>query len=156
MSNISNVLNTNLHDMYEKDLYLWGQEHINLLKQGRLNEIDIEHLIEEIEDMGRSQQHAVQSHLKNLIMHLLKWDYQSGIQSHSWKTSILNARFEIADLVEESPSLQSAPVNCLTKAYADARKLAAIETGIALKKFPVDCPYTIEQILDEDWLPVAE
>jgi hypothetical protein len=52
--------------------------------------------------------------------------------------------------------LHTSPSKNLNDAYEDARKLAAIETGIALKKFPVDCPYTIEQILDEDWLPVAE
>jgi hypothetical protein len=72
-----------LHDTYKADLYLWGQAHIDLLKQGRLNELDIEHLIEKIEDMGSSQRHAIQSHLKNSIMYLLKWQFQSNIQSHS-------------------------------------------------------------------------
>jgi Domain of unknown function DUF29 len=142
-----------LNETYNKDLYLWGQEHIKLLKQGRLNELDIEHLIEEIEDMGSSQRHAIQSHLKNLIMHLLKWQFQSNIQSHSWKTSILNARIEIFDLIDESPSLRNAPANCLEKAYSNARELASSETGLSLKTFPSECPYTIEEILKKDWLP---
>jgi hypothetical protein len=142
-----------LHETYNKDLYLWGQEHIKLLKQGRLSELDIEHLIEEIEDMGSSQRHAIQSHLKNLIMHLLKWQFQSGIQSHSWKTTILNARLEISDLINESPSLRSTPANFLQKAYSNARELASSETGLNLKTFPSECPYSIEEILKKDWLP---
>jgi Domain of unknown function DUF29 len=160
MSNISNISNisvdTKLYNMYEKDLYLWGQEHINLLKQGRLNEIDIEHLIEEIEDMGRSQQHAIYSHQVNLIMHLLKWDYQSNIQSHSWKISILNARISISRLIKTTPSLQESPLKNLNDAYEDARELASNETGIDIKKLPKICPYTIEEILNKNWLPMAE
>jgi hypothetical protein len=160
MSNISNIsnisVNTKLYNMYEKDLYLWGQEHINLLKQGRLNEIDIEHLIEEIEDMGRSQQHAIYSHQVNLIMHLLKWDYQSNIQSHSWKISILNARISISRLIKNTPSLQESPLKNLNDAYEDARELASNETGIDIKKLPKICPYTIEEILNKNWLPMAD
>jgi Domain of unknown function DUF29 len=160
MSNISNMSNisvdTKLYNMYEKDLYLWGQEHINLLKQGRLNEIDIEHLIEEIEDMGRSQQHAIYSHQVNLIMHLLKWDYQSNIQSHSWKISILNARISISRLIKTTPSLQESPLKNLNDAYEDARELASNETGIDIKKLPKICPYTIEEILNKNWLPMAD
>jgi hypothetical protein len=154
MSNIS--VDTNLYNMYEKDLYLWGQEHINLLKQGRLNEIDIEHLIEEIEDMGRSQQHVIYSHQVNLIMHLLKWDYQSNIQSHSWKISILNARISISRLIKTTPSLQESPLKNLNDAYEDARELASNETGIDIKKLPKICPYTIEEILNKNWLPMAD
>ncbi|MEY3996291.1 MAG: hypothetical protein RL344_634 [Pseudomonadota bacterium] len=144
-----------LQETYNKDLYLWGQKNINLLKQGRLSELDIEHLIEEIEDMGRSQRHAIQNHLKNLIMHLLKWQFQSDIQSHSWKTSILNARIEINDLIDESPSLHNVPTHYLEKAYSNARELASSETNLSLKTFPLNCPYTIEEILKKDWFPNA-
>jgi Domain of unknown function DUF29 len=136
-----------------KDLYLWGIEQIKLLKEKRFDELDIEHLIEEMEDMGRSQQHAIYSHQVNLIMHLLKWQYQSNIQSNSWRASIRNARIAMAKLIKENPSLRNSPVNNLVEIYLDARELAADETGLALKLFPIDCPYTIEQILDKDWLP---
>jgi hypothetical protein len=142
-----------LHETYYKDLYLWGIEQIKLLKEKRFDELDIEHLIEEMEDMGSSQRSAVSSHLKNLLMHLLKWQYQSNIQSNSWSFSIINARLALEDLIIESPSLKNMPSNELSKAYANARKLAAKETGLNINIFPIDCPYTIEQILNEDWLP---
>jgi hypothetical protein len=142
-----------LHETYNKDLYLWSQENARLLKEGRFTEVDIEHLIEEIEDMGRSEQRGIYSHLTNLIMHLLKWDYQSNIKSKSWGSSIVNARIAISKLIKENPSLKHLPIDDLAEAYSHARKLASNETGIKLQKFPVECPYTIEQILDEDWLP---
>ena len=142
-----------LHETYYKDLYLWGIEQIKLLKEKRFDELDIEHLIEEMEDMGRSQQHAIYSHQVNLIMHLLKWQYQSSIQSNSWRASIRNARIAMAKLIKENPSLHSIPLKELHDAYAHARKIAADETELILKTFPIDCPYTVEQILNEDWLP---
>ena len=142
-----------LHETYYKDLYLWGIEQIKLLKEKRFDELDIEHLIEEMEDMGRSQQHAIYSHQVNLIMHLLKWQYQSSIQSNSWRASIRNARIAMAKLIKENPSLKNSPTNNLVEIYLDARELAADETGLALKLFPVNCPYTLEQILNKDWLP---
>jgi hypothetical protein len=142
-----------LHETYYKDLYLWGTEQIKLLKEKRFDELDIEHLIEEMEDMGRSQQHAIYSHQVNLIMHLLKWQYQSSIQSNSWRASIRNARIAMAKLIKENPSLKNSPTNNLVEIYLDARELAADETGLALKLFPVNCPYTLEQILNKDWLP---
>jgi hypothetical protein len=142
-----------LHETYYKDLYLWGTEQIKLLKEKRFDELDIEHLIEEMEDMGSSQRSAVLSHLKNLLMHLLKWQHQSNIQSNSWSFSIINARLALEDLIIESPSLKNMPSNELSKVYVHARKLAAKETGLNINIFPIDCPYTIEQILNEDWLP---
>lgn len=98
-----------LHETYYKDLYLWGIEQIKLLKEKRFDELDIEHLIEEMEDMGRSQQHAIYSYQVNLIMHLLKWQYQSNIQSSSWKFSIMNARLAIIRLIKKTPSLRMIP-----------------------------------------------
>jgi hypothetical protein len=142
-----------LHETYYKDLYLWGTEQIKLLKEKRFDELDIEHLIEEMEDMGRSQQHAIYSHQVNLIMYLLKWQYQSNIQSNSWRASIRNARIAMTKLIKENPSLKNSPANNLAEIYLDARELAADETGLPVQLFPVDCPYALEQILNKDWLP---
>jgi hypothetical protein len=86
-------------------------------------------------------------------MHLLKWQFQPKIRSRSWGTSIVNARLEIERLLFENPSLSHKPAADLAEAYAHARRLAAQETGIALSKFPVDCSYSIVQVLGEDWLP---
>ncbi|MEY2921868.1 MAG: hypothetical protein RL108_481 [Bacteroidota bacterium] len=142
-----------LHETYKKDLYLWSQENARLLKEKRFDEIDLTNLIEEIEDMGRSEQRGIYNHQVNLIMHLLKWDYQNNIKSKSWRFSIRNARIAILKLIKDNPSLKDTPKNNLAEAYASARELASDETGINLKAFPIACPYTIEQILNTDWLP---
>jgi hypothetical protein len=142
-----------LHEIYNKDLYLWGQEHINLLRQGRLSELDIEHLIEEIEDMGKSEQRGINRHLRLLLMHLLKWEFQERFRGGSWLGSIRNARLSIDDLIKTSPSLKNKPENDLPEAYKQAREWASDETGLKLDIFPQECPYTIEQILNKNWLP---
>ncbi len=144
-----------LHDptLYHRDLYAWAQTNAQLLRQRKFSELDLENLIEEIEDMGKSEQRGIYSHLLNLVMHLLKWDYQKNIQSHSWRVSIVNARLAIIRLQKQNPSLINAPANDLSDAYQDAVKLAALETGLNLDAFPKQCPYAIEQVLNEDWLP---
>jgi hypothetical protein len=142
-----------LNETYNKDLYLWGQEHIKLLKQGRLNELDIEHLIEEIEDMGKSEQRGISSHLRVLLMHLLKWEFQERFRGGSWLGSIRNSRLSIDDLIKTSPSLKNKPQNDLSEIYKQAREWASDETGLKLETFPEECPYSIEQVLNKSWLP---
>lgn len=140
--------------LYDTDLYAWANINAELLRQGKYQQMDVGHLIEEIEDMGKSQQHAIASHLRNLLMHLLKWHFQPDKQSNSWKFTIRNARQEIDDLVQENPSLSALPAKALARSYAKARQLAIDETGLLGATFPVDCPYSIEQVLSEDWLPL--
>lgn len=139
--------------LYDTDLYAWAKANAQLLRQGHYALVDTQHLIEEIEDMGKSQQHAIASFLRNLLMHLLKWQYQADKQSRSWKFTIRNARQEIDDLVEENPSLSRLPGELLQRTYQKAKQLAADETGIPLSVFPDICPYTIEQALSGEWLP---
>ena len=139
--------------LYDTDLYAWANTNAELLRQGKYQQIDVGHLIEEIQDMGKSQQHAIASHLRNLLMHLLKWHFQPDKQCNSWKYTIRNARQEIDDVVQENPSLCALPSKALARSYVKARQLAIDETGLAAAMFPVDCPYVIEQVLSEDWLP---
>ena len=73
---------------YETDFYLWTQQQADLLRQGLLSEVDTAHLVDEIEDMGGSERHALGSYLKNILMHLLKWQYQPQRRGNSWRLSI--------------------------------------------------------------------
>jgi hypothetical protein len=140
-------------DLYDTDLYLWAQTNAQLLKQGRFSELDLAHLIEEIEDMGKSERRGINSHLRVLLMHLLKWEFQPKYRGGSWLGSIRNARLALDDLIEESPSLAVKPAEMITKIYAQARKSASDETGLSISTFPNQCPYSMVQIRDEDWLP---
>ena len=91
---------------YETDFYQWTQEQAALLRQGKLRALDVANLIEEIEDMGRSGQRAVESYLRNILMHLLKWKYQPERRGNSWRLSIKDSRHQVAKRLKESPSLK--------------------------------------------------
>ena len=145
-------------ELYKKDFYRWTQEQAALLEARQFDALDIVHLVEEITSLGISQKHALGSHLKNLVMHLLKWHFQpSGRQTgHSWRSSIYNARDDIAVLLEDSPSLRREVPGVLARRYPAARMLAHNETGLSLATFPETCPWTPEQILDNDFWPEAE
>ena len=103
--------------------------------------------------MGRSIRHELRSRLSVLTMHLLKWRYQPGYRSPSWSGTISEQREQIADLLEESPSLNPALAQNLTKIYRRAVNKAMRDTGLPEATFPADCPFTPEQILAEDFLP---
>lgn len=137
---------------YETDFYLWTQQQAALLRQGALSAIDVKHLAEEIEDMGRSQRDATGSHTVIVIMHLLKWKYQQDRRSNSWRDSVVNGRIQIEDLLENNPSLKPQMQSLIEKAYPKAKRYASRETGLPLTIFPEECPFTVEQITG-DWWP---
>ena len=137
---------------YETDFYLWTQQQADLLRQGLLSEVDTAHLVDEIEDMGGSERHALGSYLKNILMHLLKWQYQPQRRGNSWRLSIRNGRDGVDRLIEFSPSLKRKMTEQIPAEYRRARTAAADETGLPLTTFPDVCPFTVEQITS-DWWP---
>ncbi|MBA3603112.1 MAG: DUF29 domain-containing protein [Parachlamydiaceae bacterium] len=110
------VVHTNLADdsLYEKDFYKWTEEQAELLKEGKYENLDIEHLREEIESLGKSDKRALKSYLIIILQHLLKINYAPGWQenSNSWMTSIENSKIEIRLLLEDSPSLKKKIKSC--------------------------------------------
>jgi len=146
---------TKKRDLYNSDFLAWAEETVELLRSQQWQDIDLENLIEEIADLGKSQQHALQSSLRLILMHLLKWKYQSERQSHSWKITINRERLNIDEYLEESPSLRRflSDSEWIGKTYQRARREAMVETNLALATFPVVCPFNILEILDLDFYP---
>jgi hypothetical protein len=140
---------------YDTDFYAWTRAQAAALRAKEAKTLDWDHLAEEIESLGNEQRHAVRSHLRVLLWHLLKWAYQPDHRGPSWLTSIGNARAEIADRLEDYPSLRPLVPALLASAYPRARRLAASETGLPLATFPETCPWPIAQVLDEDFLPAG-
>lgn len=93
-------------NLYEQDFYLWTQATAQKLKEGKFDRIDIPNLVEEIESMGISEKRELKSRLIVLLMHLLKWEYQSDKRCQSWRSTITEQRICIEGLLEDSPSLQ--------------------------------------------------
>jgi Domain of unknown function DUF29 len=146
----TNLINSNL---YNEDFYLWIETTAKQLKDGKFAEIDLANLIEEIESMGRSEKRALKSNLLVLLMHLLKYKYQPEKRSNSWLSTIFEHRRRLKEDLSESPSLKKYFSDVFNESYQDARKQASLETGLSLDTFPVDCPFTTDEILNQDYLP---
>jgi hypothetical protein len=143
-----------MENLYDQDFYKWTRQNAQLLREGRLSEIDIDNLIEELESMGRSEKRAFVNRLAVLVAHLLKWEYQPERRSKSWRSTIDTQRIDVADLLEDSPSLHHEMDEKLNRAYVKARILAEAETGIDRDTFPVACPYEFNRIIDKSFFPM--
>ncbi|MFN8491517.1 MAG: DUF29 domain-containing protein [Caldilineaceae bacterium] len=139
--------------LYKTDFYAWTQQQAALLQAEELEKLDLPNLAEEIEAMGASQRKELKSRLLILIMHLLKLPYQPRQHPNSWLRTIRTQRNEIEFTLSDSPSLRREIPVILAYVYPRARKQAAAETGLALTTFPLICPWTDEQVLDEDFFP---
>jgi len=138
---------------YEDDDYLWLYEQIELLRQRRFSELDIPNLIEELDSMGREQRRALESSYRLLLAHLLKWQFQRQMRTASWEITIDRERDHIRAREKDSPSLEANAKDIVNGIYRRAVKEAATETGLPKSAFPAECPWTLEQLRDEDFLP---
>ena len=137
----------------EADYARWCAEQAALLREGRLSALDHENLAEEIESLGRSEKREIRNRLIRLIQHLLKWQFQPGRRSESWRSTIGEQRLFILGIIEDSPSLKRFPAEVFLGSYGDGRRLAVVETGIQAVAFPEEPPFTIDEALDESFLP---
>jgi hypothetical protein len=138
---------------YETDYTAWLADQIDRLRKADLGSLDLADIAEELSDLGKNQQHAVVSHLANLILHLLKWEFQPGKRSHGWEASIRASRRNLYRLLHANPSLRGHARKSAGDAYVDARDEAIKETGLPPTTFPVTCPYAYDQIVDSEFLP---
>jgi hypothetical protein len=139
--------------LYDRDFMLWIETTTRLLKEHKFTELDLGNLIEEVESMGRSNKSALRSNLIVVLQHLLKWKYQSEKLTNSWKASMFEHRLRLDEDFTDSPSLKHYFAEIFAKCYQNVRKLAAIETGLELETFPIESPFTPEQVLDSEFLP---
>jgi len=142
-----------LSSLYEQDFYLWLEKTVELLKAEKLLELDRDNLIEELESMGRSEKRAIESNLRVLLMHLLKYQYQPECRSKSWLSTIIEHRIRINKELKVSPCLKGYLQQIFDETYQEATLLASVETGLPLDVFPFTCSLTSEQILERDFLP---
>ena len=146
---------------YEDDFYAWTQHQAEVLRTMPVsdNRFDREHVAEEIEDLGKSERDAVRSQIRRIIEHLLKLTYSPAEQPRfDWKHSISEARAELEDKL--SPTLRRDVEATLERLYAQARRNATLSLGNfgeqgAAQGFPDRCPYSLEEICQQDWYPAA-
>jgi len=151
-----------LEPLYEQDFQIWIDSTIQHLRNGQFESLDIEHLIEELNSLGKSEQNALKSNLMILLAHLLKVKVQfdaPDTMKMSWYNSIIEHRQRVLSSLEDTPSLKSFLVQAIEKAYPQACKLAIKESKFAAlgvripddSEYPNICPFSLEQILDENF-----
>lgn len=133
--------------LYDTDFAEWASHTAELLRAGRILEVDLEHVAEEIGDLGKSERSAAESQLRHLLLHKLKQLIQPERDGVSWRVSIVDARREIRDRIAASPSLRPYLQQNLQKIYQDAVELAVIETELEHAEIPEKCPWTIDALL---------
>ena len=140
---------------YDTDFYAWTQAQAAALRAKEWKTLDVEHLAEEIADVGNALRFTIESHLERLLLHLLKYRYDPAPDPRRlWRLTIRHARREIAK--RAGGSLQEYPAQYLATAYRYAREDAADETDLPLTTFPEACPWSVEQVLSPNFWPEAQ
>ncbi|MGF1588013.1 MAG: DUF29 domain-containing protein [Pleurocapsa sp.] len=145
-------INDNQSVLYNRDYCQWLVQTAELLKEKEFAQLDLKNLIEEVESLGKSEKRAIESNLIVIILHLLKWRYQPSRRSNSWKSSIREHRRRVQRLLIDSPSLKNHLSSTLADCYLAAKKQAGDETGLSTVVFPEECPFSLAESLDEDFL----
>jgi hypothetical protein len=142
-----------LSGLYDEDFFEWTRRSAELLRAGRLDQADIEHIAEEIEDMGKRDLRELHNRMQVLLIHLLKCRLQSEKRSRTWEQTISEQRRKLDQVLADSPSLRTRVAPNLPGNYQKAARFAAIETHLAPDLFPLECPFPVDQILDPEFVP---
>jgi hypothetical protein len=141
--------------LYDEDFYVWVERQADLLRKGRFRDLDLAHLIEEVEDLGANLRNAVTSRTREIILHLLKLQYSPAVEPRrGWRDSVGKQRDDL-DL-EITPSLRRHLVAELESVYQLARRRAVddlAQDGVNPDQLPTSCPYSFDQITDPVWRP---
>jgi hypothetical protein len=139
--------------LYKRDFAAWADRTAELIRAGRFDGIGGEALAEEVQGLAGSDRSELYSRLRVLVVHLLKWRYRPERRGASWESTIGTQRSDLRQLFRKSPSLRPLSREWFGEVYTDARRLALIETELSKGAMPANPPFTIDQVLDDDFLP---
>ena len=143
---------------YDEDIVAWANQQAKFIRSRQFHLLDLEHIAEEIEDVGKSEQRELGSRMAVLLCHLLKWQYQPLLRGSSWQATIRTQRDRTRCRLQKTPSLKT----CLQDpewwldAWADAKDAASQQTSIAYDQLPEQFPWDGDRILTENWFPELE
>ena len=142
-----------MSELYDTDFYAWTNQQARLLREGKLAALDIEHIVEELETLGRTEKRELTSRLVVLLTHLLKWRQQPSLRGNSWRLTIKEQRRALRRHLRDNPSLKASLPEVLADAYGDAVLATARESGLDETTFPESCPWSFAQLVDDDFWP---
>ncbi len=139
---------------YETDVIAWANEQAAFIRSGRFDLLDLEHIADEIEDVGKSEQREFENRMAVLLAHLIKWRYQPSHRGKSWERTIKDQRNMIMRRLSKTPSLKPDLENAefWAESWADAARIAENETGI-LNVFPESCQWDFDQVMNPEFWP---
>ena len=143
---------------YDTDVVAWAKEQARLLRAGKFDQLDVEHIADEVEDVGKSEQRELANRMAVLLAHLIKWQYQPTLRSASWEATIRVQRDLIAKRLQRTPSLGPMLTDDDWRGdiWADARLTTAKETGQPFDLYPQTIPWDMaRQILQAEFFPDA-
>jgi hypothetical protein len=149
-----NITQNQLKQLYEIDDYLWLEETIKILKTKDLQNLDIENLIEELESLGRNDLNKVRSLLRQIIINILLleyWQQEYERNYHHWRGEIIAFRDDLNNNL--TTTLKNKLIQELENIYNVAVKIVSTKTGLSKNVFPENCPYSLEQLLDDNCYP---
>jgi len=141
-----------LSTLYEADETAWLDAMAELIRAGRLDEIDYPHLAEYLEDMAKRDRREVKSCLRTLLANLLTWTYQPELHTNGLCGTIITQQEDLEDNLFTSGTLRNHAEAKLSDAYREAAEIAVAETGLPAATFPAECPWTLEQLLSAEVL----
>jgi hypothetical protein len=136
---------------YGADFYTWAMEQSALLRDGRVSELDLPNLAEEIESLGKSAFSSLASAYRVILVHMLKWDHQPERRTRSWVVSIETQRVDAEEELQDSPGLKPQVAEAIERAYRRARIEAAGQMKRSKATLPEHCPYTPEDIMNRSF-----
>lgn len=142
--------------LYDTDYVEWAQQTAELIRAGRVGEVDLENVAEEIESLGKSDRRQLRNRIRTLLVHLLKAGAAAGGASSSWSATIVEQRTRIENLLADSPSLRVGLSEIIGAAYPTAVEIAALQMQMDATSFPRECPYTPDEILATGFLPTRQ
>ena len=144
-----------MNTSYESDVVAWAKEQAALIRAGQFDQLDLTHIAEEIEDVGKSEQRELASRMAVLLAHILKWKFQPQKRSVSWTLTIKEQRRLLVRRVQKTPSLSPmlSDPEWVDEIWVDAKALAEKETGLDMSTYPEICPWSMVDVLTPDWLP---
>ncbi len=144
--------------LFEQDYCAWVKQQLRLLHLQQFDQLDLEHLPDELDSLAWLVQRQIDTNLETICNHLLKYQYAREYLNdepccNSWRSTLLRARQQIGNELEDSPSLEDYPAQELDELYHLAALQVYRETKLPDDTLPQNCPWTVNQVLDKDWLP---
>jgi Domain of unknown function DUF29 len=141
--------------LYDRDFSLWLERQVELLRSGRFSDLDLDNLIEEIESLGRKEKQEVESRAELVLVHLLKLAFSPASEPRrGWLRTVMIQRRALARML--SATLRAHLQEQLADVHGQARRMAAVEMetdAVEPDILPQECPFTLDEILEQDWLP---